>query len=304
MQDAADFDPPPGRPEEVAPGVRRVLCPNPSPFTFRGTNSYIIGRGAVAVVDPGPEDRGHLSALLGSLEPGERVTHILVTHAHRDHSPLAAALKAETGAEIVAFGDARAGQSEVMQRLAAAGDIGGGEGADEGFVPDRSVADGEVVQGPGWAVTALWTPGHFGNHLCFDMDGTVFSGDLVMGWASSLVSPPDGDLTDFMASCERLRGRPASIFLPGHGDVVRDPHDRLDWLISHRRSREGAILAALSAGPADAETLAARIYTDVPARMLPAATRNVLAHLIDLMGRDQVAPEGELHAGTVFRRLS
>jgi len=303
MQAPDDFNPAPGVAEEVGPGIRRILCDNPSAFTYRGTNTYLLGGGGgVAVIDPGPEDITHMTAILAALAPGEHVSHILVTHAHSDHSPLARPLADETGAGIWAYGDARAGISEVMRRLGASGEMGGGEGADEGFVPDEEIADGATVSGDGWSVTGLWTPGHFGNHMAFDAGGTVFAGDLVMGWSSSLVSPPDGDLTDFMASCERLRTRAPARLLPGHGAPVEDPIGRIDWLLAHRRAREAAILEALATGPADAATLAARIYTDVDPRLLPAATRNVLAHLVDLMGKSLVTPQSALSVGTVFAR--
>lgn len=296
-----DFDPKPGQAEPVAPGIRRVLCNNPSAFTYRGTNTYLLGAGGgVAVIDPGPEDHAHLEAILAALGPGEHVSHILVTHAHRDHSPLAGPLAAETGAKVWAYGDATAGQSEVMRRLAASGAMGGGEGADQGFVPDEIVPDGGTISGDGWSVTGLWTPGHFGNHMAFDAQGEVFSGDLVMGWSTSIVSPPDGDLTDFMASCERLAARAPARLWPGHGAAIEAPADRITWLLGHRRTREAAILEALSEGPADAATLADRIYTDIPRALLPAATRNVLAHLVDLMGKSRVAPQTELSAETVF----
>ncbi|MWB77974.1 MBL fold metallo-hydrolase [Pseudooceanicola sp. 216_PA32_1] len=304
MQAPDDFNPPVGRAEQVAPGVRRILCGNPSAFTYRGTNTYLVGSGDLAVIDPGPDDAAHLAAILSAPRAGERITQILVTHAHRDHSPLARALSRETGAPVLAYGGALAGQSEVMRRLAQSGEIGGGEGADSDFVPDVSLPDGATVSGEGWHMTAIWTPGHFGNHMVFDLRGTVFCGDLVMGWATSIVSPPDGDLTDFMASCERLRARAPRRLLPGHGAPIEQPGERIDWLLAHRRTREAAILEALAAGPAASADLAARIYTDIPAAMLPAATRNVLAHLIDLMGKNRVAPEGDLTAATVFRRLS
>ncbi|MGH1424682.1 MAG: MBL fold metallo-hydrolase [Pseudooceanicola sp.] len=304
MQAPDDFDPPVGRPIDVAPGVRRLLCGNASAFTYRGTNTYILGQGGgVAVIDPGPHDEDHLDAILGSTAPGETITHILVTHAHGDHSPLARALARETGAPILAYGDAFAGQSEVMQRLAAAGEIGGGEGADPDFVPDITLADGEEIKGDGWSVTAVWTPGHFGNHMIFDAQGTVFAGDLVMGWATSIVSPPDGDLTDFMRSCAVLRDRAPKLLLPGHGAPVEDPVARIDWLIAHRKTREAAIIEALGDGPSNAPALAERIYTDIPRQMLPAAARNVLAHLIDLMGKSLVEPQGPLTAETVFARV-
>ncbi|OWU84719.1 metallo-beta-lactamase [Oceanicola sp. 22II-s10i] len=301
MQAPDDFNPEPGIAETVAPGVRRILCGNPSAFTYRGTNTYLLGKGpGIAVIDPGPRNAAHLAAILDAIEPGQHVSHILVTHSHNDHSPLADELKAATGAPILAYGDSSAGQSEVMQRLARAGTLGGGEGADPDFAPDRLIADGETVTGDGWAVTTHWTPGHFGNHAVFDMDGLVFAGDLVMGWSTSIVSPPDGDLTDFMASCDKLRALAPHRLLPGHGAPVEDPMARIDWLIAHRRAREAAILEALEAGPADARTLAERVYTDVAPALIPAAARNVLAHLIDLMVKSRVEPQGELTAATVF----
>lgn len=310
MRQPDDFDPTPEIAIEVLPGIRRILCDNPSPYTFRGTNTYMVGRHAgLAVIDPGPQNAGHLQAILDAVGPGQSITHICVTHAHSDHSPLAADLAAATGAPILAFGDEKAGQSPVMARLEAEGALGGGEGTNTGFRPDQCLADLDIVTGDGWRMQAIWTPGHFCNHLAFDLAfgedafGHVFVGDLVMGWASSLVSPPDGDLTQFMASCAKLRARPAQMFLSGHGAEIDDPHGRLDWLIGHRMSREASILAALATGPASAATLAERIYTDTPAALMPAATRNVLAHLIDLTGKSQVAPQGELTAGSVFERV-
>lgn len=294
-----------GRAEEVAPGIRRVLAPNPSPMTLHGTNSYILGRGAVAVIDPGPALPGHLEALLASLEPGERVSHILVTHAHVDHSPLARSLSDRTEAPVYGFGPAHAGRSEVMSDLAASGHAGGGEGIDPDFAPDVRLEDGAVIEGDDWQVQAIWTPGHLSNHMCFDAGTGLFCGDHVMGWASSLVSPPDGDLSAFMASCARLltrtEGRQETPFLSGHGDPIIAPAARLDWLMAHRRGREAEILAALETlGPATPEDLARAIYTDVAPALLPAAARNVFAHLIDLTSRGQTAPEGPIAASARF----
>ena len=294
MQADAGFDPIAGQPDQIAPGLRRILAPNPSPMTFRGTNTYIVGQTDLAVIDPGPDNAAHLAAILAACGPGQRITHILVTHAHVDHSPLARALSEATGAPVLAYGDAQAGRSAVMEALAQAGLAGGGEGVDASFVPDTCLADGATVTGPDWSLQAIWTPGHFGNHLCFAMGSTLFTGDLVMGWASSLVSPPDGDLTDFMTSCARLQTRGDRLYLPGHGAPVTAPAARLDWLITHRRAREAAILDALAQGPATAETLAARIYTETPAPLLPAAARNVFAHLIDLTQKNRVTPEPHL----------
>ncbi|SNT26077.1 MBL fold metallo-hydrolase [Antarctobacter heliothermus] len=298
-----DFRPLPGVAEDLAPGLRRVLAPNPSPMTFRGTNTYLLGTRDIAVIDPGPENEAHLEAILSALTPGQQVTHILVTHAHLDHAPLARALSHETGAPVLAFGPPETGRRPVMQALAEGGLVGGGEGVDRAFVPDRMLADGDVIEGSDWRVEALHTPGHMANHLSFAWGDVLFSGDLVMGWASSLVSPPDGDLTAFMASLARLQGRHWSVFHAGHGAPIREPAARLAELIAHRRAREAAILAALSDGPSTARDLADRIYTDTPPALLPAAARNVLAHLIDLTENSLVVPEGGLAADAVFRRV-
>lgn len=301
MTAGSEPKPRPGRVEVLEDGLRMVLAPNPSPMTLYGTNSYILGEGRVAVIDPGPDDPAHLAALLAALAPGERVSHILVTHAHRDHSPLARALAAETGAPVLAFGDARAGRSSLMERLAARGDLRGGEGVDAGFAPDTRLADGETVAGDGWEVRALHMPGHFGNHLCFQWNDAVFSGDHVMGWASSLVSPPDGDMGAYMASLDRLAATGARRLYSGHGAPIADAQERIADLARHRRTREAAIREALRDGEADAASLAARIYSDTPAALMPAAARNVFAHLIDLMERNIAEPHGELAAATRFR---
>lgn len=295
--------PRPGQAEEVAPRVRRILAPNPSPMTLHGTNTYLVGTTDLAVIDPGPDNSNHLEAILAAVGAGQRISHILVTHAHVDHSPLAARLSQATAAPVLAYGDAQAGRSAVMQSLAAQGLAGGGEGVDAGFRPDITLPDGGGVTGEGWQITALWTPGHFGNHLCFALDDILFTGDLVMGWASSLVSPPDGDLTDFMASCARLQERDDRIYLPGHGAPVIEPAARVRWLIAHRTMREAAILEALSHEPADAATLAARIYTDTPVALLPAAARNVFAHLVVLTQKKLISPENTLSWSARFHRL-
>lgn len=297
------FRPAPGIAETLQPGLRRVVANNASPMTFRGTNTYLLGTGDLAVIDPGPDDPAHLQAILGSLGPDQRISHIFVTHAHLDHSPLARPLAAATGAPVLAYGDARSGRSAVMKQLVARGLTGGGEGVDAGFVPDICLPDGAEVSGDGWSVTALHTPGHFGNHLCFAAEDFLFSGDLVMGWASSLVSPPDGDLTDFMASCRRLAQMPWQRFYSGHGAPIEQPHARLAWLLKHRETRESAILDALKLQPDTAQGLTTRIYTDIPPALIPAAERNVLAHLIDLQGKSCVHHAGELRRDSTFLRV-
>lgn len=297
------FDPKAGEPETLAPGLRRVLAPNPSPMTFRGTNTYLIGERELAVIDPGPDIDAHLEAILEALQPGQSISHIVVTHAHIDHSPLSSKLARKTGAEIWAFGDAMAGRSRIMQELASRGLAGGGEGVDASFQPNRIIGHGDKVEGDGWTLDAIHTPGHFGNHLAFGWNDICFTGDHVMGWASSLVSPPDGDLTDFMASCYRLQEKEWKEFHAGHGAPITSPNARLDWLIEHRLGREAEILKALSSGPARAYDLACRIYTETPTALMGAATRNVFAHLVDLTGKGSVKPQGVLETEAVFERI-
>ncbi|WP_299686489.1 MBL fold metallo-hydrolase [uncultured Tateyamaria sp.] len=295
-----DFDPAIGMAEMLEPGLRRIVAPNPSPMTYRGTNTYVLGTSDLAVIDPGPRDKAHMDVIMSAVAAGQKISHIFVTHSHLDHSPLARDLSNATGAPVYAFGDARAGRSAVMQALAATGYGAGGEGIDAEFAPDKAVADGETIRGRDWALEVIHTPGHLGNHICLRWGDACLTADHVMGWASSLVSPPDGDLTDFMASCARLAGHDWRVFYPGHGAPIHDPNARLTWLIEHRRAREAAILTALAAGPATASALAQAIYTDTPPALLPAATRNVLAHLIDLTGKSRVAPTGDLGNDTTF----
>ena len=274
--------PAPGLSREIEPGLRSVLAPNPGPMTHWGTNSFIVGEGDVAVIDPGPDDPAHLKALLVAVK-GETVTHILVTHAHADHSPLSRRLSEATGAPILAFGPPEVGRSPVMTRLAADGLAGGGEGVDRDFVPDQEVAEGDRIEGAGWTLDVLHTPGHFPGHLGFCWGDMVISGDHVMDWASSLVSPPDGDISAFMATSSRLRDLGARRFLPSHGAAIDDPSDRLGWLIAHRNARADAILNSLTPTPQTIDAITARVYKSTPQHMLPAAARNVFAHLIELV---------------------
>ncbi|WP_267140302.1 MBL fold metallo-hydrolase [Anianabacter salinae] len=290
---------PAGQAVTLEPGLRVVLAPNPSPMTHWGTNTYLLGTGTLAVIDPGPEDEAHFGALVQAIGDAP-VSHILVTHSHVDHSPLARRLAADTGAPVLGFGGPEAGRSAVMQRLAASGLVGGGEGLDHAFAPDIMLADGDTVAGEGWDLEALWTPGHIGNHLCFDWGGRLFCGDHVMGWASSMVSPPDGDLTQFMISCARLRARGAVRLYPGHGAPVDAPTERIDWLVAHRQARSDQIRAALQDGPATLSGLTQAVYADVDPRLLPAAARNVLAHLVDLHEKSQVRATPDLGADAEF----
>ena len=298
-----DFTPTYGVAETLEPQLRRIVAPNPSPMTNAGTNTYLLGERGIAVIDPGPEDRGHLEAILEALTPGQFVSHIFVTHAHLDHSPLSRALSAFTEAPVYAFGPADAGRSTAMKRLVEIGFEGGGEGVDTSFVPDRRLSDGDVIAGDGWTLRVIHTPGHMGNHICLGWGDCCFTADHVMGWASSLVSPPDGDLTDFMASCTMLKARNWRRFFPGHGQPIDTPNDRIDWLIAHRKARETAILDILDVAPATVAELARKIYTDTPELLLPAAERNVLAHLIDLSGRTRVRPVGRMAADASFETI-
>ena len=289
-----------GAPHRIADGLTTILAPNASPMTYWGTNSYILGHDTLAVIDPGPASPEHLAALITAID-GRTVSHILITHSHLDHSPLAKPLSDVTGAPILAFGDSTAGRSDVMVEFAATGLMGGGEGVDHDFKPDICLKDGEDIIGDGWALKALHTPGHFGNHLTFRWENAAFTGDHLMGWATSLVSPPDGDLTDFMASCRKLAKYPIKHGFCGHGAPIEDVPQRLKFLMSHRIGREEEILTALTS-PQTAKELTALIYTDVAPALLPMAERNVLAHLVDLWGRNLVAPIEELNANSKFIR--
>ena len=292
---------------DVAPGVRRITCPNPSPYTFTGTQSYLVGQGEVALIDPGPNRPEHLDAILDALRPGERITQILVTHSHLDHSPGASVLSESIDAPIWAHGPHGAGITPTMQALIDTGaEIGGGEGGDLAFSPDHVLAEGDSVTGSGWSLTALYTPGHLSNHHSYILDGAgiVFSGDMVMGFATTLVSPPDGDMATFMASLDKLAARTSDrLYLPGHGQPVENPIDMVRYQIGHRQKRLDQILAALATGPANAEALTRQIYTDINPALMGAAQRNVLASLIGLSDQGRVQVDGAIAVDAVFRTV-
>ncbi len=292
----------PGIAHEIALGVRRVLAPNPGPMTHWGTNSYLLGMREVAVIDPGPLDTKHINALIQAALPG-RVSHILVTHAHADHSAGARPLSEQTGAPIYAFGTASAGRRPIMETLAASGHLGGGEGTDYGFEPDATLGDGDIVETEDWAVEALHLPGHFAGHLGFRSGDLMFSGDHLMGWSTTIISPPDGHLGDFMDSSQRLIDLAPRTCLTGHGAPINDASGRLTWLMKHRKDREDQILATLKVGPRRISDMVRSLYRDVPVALHPAAARNVLAHLIDLAERGAVVAEPDLRADAVFRLI-
>jgi glyoxylase-like metal-dependent hydrolase (beta-lactamase superfamily II) len=282
-----NFDLPPDTVEEVRPGLRRIMCDNPGPMTFKGTVSYIVGRGQVAIIDPGPLDEPHIAALLEAVR-GETVTHILVTHTHRDHSPAAARIKAATGAKTYGEGPHRAARPLHI------GEAPRLESGDRDFIPDIALADGDVVSGPGWALAAVATPGHTANHMAYALKGTevLFSGDHVMAWSTPVVAPPDGAMSDYMASLDKLARRPETIYFPGHGGVVTDAPRSVQYFIRHRKAREQAILDRLAKGEADVATLVRAIYIGLDPRLTKAAGLSVLAHLEDLVGRGVLATDG------------
>jgi glyoxylase-like metal-dependent hydrolase (beta-lactamase superfamily II) len=283
-----DFDPEPGRVDPVSPLVRRVLAPNPGRFTFRGTGTYLVGHGEVAVIDPGPDDPTHVAALLDALA-GETVTHILVTHTHGDHSPAARALQAATGAPTYGYGPHppadRAGDDATPVE----------ERADLRFRPDVVLGEGDVVAGTGWTLEALHTPGHISNHLCFALpeESTLFSGDHVMGWSTTVIPPPDGDLGAYLTHLRRLLDRDDRRYLPTHGAPVDDPHPLVRWLVAHRERRTEQILERLLAGDTTIERIVPVLYADVDPALHPAAARSVLAHLRHLRAEGQVAADGD-----------
>jgi glyoxylase-like metal-dependent hydrolase (beta-lactamase superfamily II) len=293
-----NFDLVPGKVDEAAPGVRRVLVDNPGPFTFKGTVSYIVGRGKVAIIDPGPENDAHLAALLDAVR-GETVTHIVVTHTHRDHSPGTRKLKAATGATVYAEGPHRAARPLHVgeaKRLDA--------GGDQEFRPDVKVADGEMIEGAGWTLEAIATPGHTANHMAYALKGSdlLFSGDHVMGWSTSIVAPPDGAMRDYMVSLEKLARRSEATYFPGHGGAVRDAPRFVKHFIRHREGREASILHRLDKGAADIPMLVRAVYIGLDPRLVGAAGLSVLAHLEDLVARGLVETDGPPSIDGTYRR--
>lgn len=271
--------------------LREVLAPNASPMTGPGTTTFILGDGKVCLIDPGPEEESHLQAILGALGPHEKIEAILITHPHVDHSALAPRLSQISGAPTYGYGKAGAQRSALMTALIAQGFTGGGEGADTHFIPDILLSDGAQIDLSCGRIEALHTPGHMAEHLSFAFGQTLFCGDLIMAWAPSLVSPPDGDMSDYYKSLDKIAGRDFSILRPTHGAAIDNPRERITEVIAHRRQRETQILDILASGTYDLASLVAKIYADVSPALWPAASRNALAHLIDLIERDLVFAE-------------
>jgi len=281
--------------DQVSPLIRRVVANNPGPFTFKGTGTYIVGRGEVAVIDPGPDDPAHLAAILAAVA-GERVTHILITHHHSDHSPLAGPLKAATGATI--YGCAVAGREEEDT-----GEVKMEAGHDHDFRPDVSLCGGGEIAGPGWTMEAIPTPGHTSNHLCYALreENALFSGDHIMGWSTTVITPPDGDMTDYLESLQRIRARNFTTLWPTHGPPIREVTPFIDAYAEHRQERIDQILTALKAGPGRIKDLVPRLYADVDPRLWPAAARSMLAAIIHLARQGKIVTDGEAGPESEYR---
>ena len=281
--------------DQVSPLIRRVVANNPGPFTFKGTGTYIVGRGEVAVIDPGPDLPEHLAAILKAVE-GERVTAILITHHHSDHSPLAGPLKAATGATI--YGCAVAGHEAEDT-----GEVKMEAGHDHDFKPDVSLCGGGTVSGPGWTMEAIPTPGHTSNHLCYALkeENACFTGDHIMGWSTTVITPPDGDMTAYIESLQTIRARDFTTLWPTHGPPILKVTPFIDAYLAHRQERIDQILLALADGPARIKDLVPRLYRDVDERLWPAAARSMLAAIIHLERGGDLKADGPPGPETVYR---
>ena len=275
---------PTGIPIQLEPLVIRVLAPNPSPYTYTGTQTHVVGTTDLAVIDPGPDNPQHIAALIRAID-GRPVTAIVVTHHHRDHSPATRSLQAITGAPIV--GAAPFALDDASARADAS--------FDADYAPDRVLVEGDTITGDGWTLVAIATPGHTSSHLAFALPETnaLFSGDHVMGWSTTIVSPPDGDMAAYMASLEKLMGRDDRVYYPGHGEAIDKPQRLVRGMLGHRKQREGQILRLLRAAPQPIGRIVTQMYVGLDARLVPAAERSVLAHLYDLQNRGLVIEEGE-----------
>lgn len=282
--------------DQVSPLIRRVVAKNPGPFTFTGTGTYVVGRGEVAVLDPGPDMAEHMDAILAATA-GERITHILITHSHMDHSPLARPLAERTGATIYACSG---------PCVETASDVRLEAGDDLVFRPDEHLADGMVLSGPGWTIEAVKTPGHTSNHYCYALreENALFSGDHVMGWSTTVISPPDGDMGDYYASLRKILAQGYATLWPTHGPPVTEPKPFLEAYLAHRLERERQILERLDAGDRRIKEMIPTIYAAVSPRLWPAAAHSVLAHLIHLVRIGAVRTDGEPTLDSDYRPVA
>ena len=277
---------PTGKAEKLEKLVRRVLAPNPSPFTYTGTQTYLVGDGnEIAVIDPGPDDPAHLDALYDAIGDA-KVVAICCTHTHRDHSPAAAPLRERTGAPVIGCAPLVLDTEGPRQDAP----------FDASYAPDRVLEDGQSISGMGWTLTAVATPGHTSNHLCFALEetGALFTGDHVMGWSTSVVIPPDGDMAAYLQSLQLLHDRQDRIYYPAHGPAVEKPRQLVRGMIGHRRQRERQILRRLEQGPQEIPAMVPQMYKGTDPRLYPAAGMSVLAHLIDLERRGMVGQSNGL----------
>ena len=275
----------------ISPLIHRLVAHNPSPFTFHGTGTYIIGRDKVAVIDPGPAIASHIHGLERFLDD-KQVSHILVTHNHVDHSPAAHPLKLATGAEIYAFDVT--GQADIDNHAE--------EGRDQDFKPDHILKDGDVIEGGDWTMDVVHTPGHLSNHLCFGLrqEKALFTGDHVMGWSTSVVSQPDGNMKDYLASLEKLLHRDDHIYYPTHGAPIENPHPFVKGLIAHRHDRESQIVKAINCGATTIPEMVNIIYSDIPSFLHPAAASSVLSHLIHMTDDGRICCQGDMGKDSIF----
>ena len=309
-----DFKPVYGQVDELSPLIRRVVAENPNPFTFTGTGVYLLGRGSVAIIDPGPTLDTHIDAVIGALEPGESITHLLVTHTHSDHTAGVAKVVERTGATTYGFGPhgpvpehdpldtvsfdeyfTAEEKEEFDKQWADTPDELKREGPDVDFQPDVTVGDGDVIEGPGWTVEVVHTPGHTSNHVCFGLreEKVLFTGDHVMGWATSVISPPDGDLFDYFNSLRKLLERDDERFWPTHGPAIEDPKTYVQSFIDHRLNRERQIVEALSSGLSTIKEIVPTMYADVDKRLWRAAANSVYSHLLALHRDGRATTDGE-----------
>lgn len=277
--------------DELSPLIRRVIANNPSAFTFHGSGTYIIGRGNVAVIDPGPLDAEHIAAIMKAVG-GETISHILITHTHRDHSPGAEPLKRLTGAKTYGFGPHGGGKPDMELE----------EGGDMDFVPDVKINDGDIIEGDGWTMEAVHTPGHLSNHICFGLreEKTLFTGDHVMGWSTTVVSPPDGDMSNYMTSLEKLLPLDYHTYWPTHGPAITDTKPFVEALIAHRHDRMDQIRSCLTDGPLSIPDMVKQMYTDVPEFLHPAAARSVYAHILHMREGGELTSDGAGHEQDLY----